>query len=99
MKVILIKDQGYQWHVPLSAVAKNRAAYYAERDKDTTYQDEFDYVMEDEYEGLDWFLNNMDFCDVADDAVLVVTPPPLKSPGPDAEYKVLDVAEQTAPKP
>ena len=73
-RMIIIKDRGYVWHVPASAVAANRARYYADRDEDTTYEDEFLYAMEDKVEVIDWFMNNMDFSDVADKAVLVVTP-------------------------
>lgn len=70
MRQITIKQNGHVWRVPLEAVADHRARYYAQRDPDTTYQQEYDYVMEDEYEGLDWFQNNMDFSDIADKATL-----------------------------
>ncbi len=89
MKVIEINDAGFVWHVPLSAVADNRAKYYAENDPDTTYQEEFDYVMDEHSEGLDWFWNNMDFRDVADKAKLVSTPAAKKEPGPDAQGRVI----------
>lgn len=79
-KVIRINDSGYIWDVPLEVIANHRAEYYAKRDKDTTFQEEFDYVMGDDYEGLDWFLNNMDYEDVEGDAKLVQTPAPLTKP-------------------
>lgn len=79
-KVLEINDAGYIWHVPLETIADNRAKYYAERDDDTTYDEEFSFVMEDGWEGIDWFLNNMDFADIADKAKLVKEPEPLKEP-------------------
>lgn len=81
-RVIELSDSGFVWHVPLEAIAKHRAKYYAERDKDTTFEDEFEFVMRDDLEALDWFQNNMDFEDVASDARLVVTPSALKAPRP-----------------
>lgn len=79
-KFIQIDDAGFVWEVPLEAVAKHRATYYAAHDRDTTFQEEFDFVMGDEYEGLDWFHNNMDFEDIEADAKFVKAPEPLKKP-------------------
>lgn len=93
MKVIEIKDAGFVWHVPLSAVAANRAKYYAEKDPDTSYVDEYDYVMDDDFEGLDWYLNNMDFADIATEAKLVSVPAAKKEPGPNSESSVIVVTE------
>ena len=81
-KIIRVEDSGHVWHVPLEAVAKNRAEYYAKRDPNTTFESEYEYVMEDDHEGVDWFQNNMDFKDVAGEAKLVATPKPLKEPRP-----------------
>lgn len=93
MKVIEINDAGFVWHVPLRAVADHRARYYAEKDPDTTYQEEFDYVMDDHGEGLDWFWNNMDFREVADEASLVSVPAVKKEPDPNAERRVVVVPD------
>lgn len=61
MKYLMFElEDGSVYRLPLAKVAEHRAKYYAENDKDTTYQEEFDYVMEDDYEGIDWFQNNMD---------------------------------------
>lgn len=79
-KFIEVEDSGFVWEIPLEVIAADRAKYYAERDKDTTYQDEFYYVMDDECEGIDWFENNMNWEDVAKEAKLVVTPGPLAEP-------------------
>lgn len=73
-KFIRVEDNGFVWMVPLEAVAANRAKYYAEKDKDTSYQDEFDYVMADDYEGVDWFANNMNWEEVEAVAKLVERP-------------------------
>lgn len=96
MKVIDINDSGYVWQIPLSVIADLRAKHYAAVDPDTTYQEEFDYVMEDSYEGIDWFKNNMDFDDVKEHAKLVATPEPLKEPRVNSEncsVKLRDVAD------
>lgn len=51
-------ENGEVWEIDLHEVADHRAKYYASRDKDTTYQEEYDYVMNDLHEGIDWFFNN-----------------------------------------
>lgn len=73
-KVLRIEDEGFVWHVPAEAIAKNRATYYAKSDKDTAYEDEFKFTMSDNYELRDWFFNNMDWEDVEKDAHLVRSP-------------------------
>ena len=42
-------------------VAHNRATYYAEKDKDTTYESEYEFTVNDSYELKDWLFNNMDW--------------------------------------
>lgn len=58
--VVFTLDNGDQYGLPLEEVAKIRAAYYAAKDPDTTFQEEYEYVMNDSYAGIDWFLNNQD---------------------------------------
>lgn len=65
---------GRIFHVPLEVIAKARATYYAAKDKDTTYESEFEYVMEDSYEAIDWYANNMNPDEVMAHAQLVYTP-------------------------
>lgn len=65
------EDTGEQWALPKEVVAHNRALYYEKRDKDTTYKEEFDFVMGDDFEAQDWFRNNMDPEDVIDQFALV----------------------------
>lgn len=57
---------GVQWDVPARVIAENRAKYYADKDPDTTYADEFEFTMTDKYELQDWAANNMDWDDVKD---------------------------------
>lgn len=92
-KTIRIFDAGHVWHVPLEAIAKHRADYYAKNDKDTTFKEEFDFVMSDGDEGVEWFLNNMDFEDVQKEAKLVATPPPLLKPRINSDSCEVDLIE------
>lgn len=78
--VITVND-GSKWGVPAEAIAENRAKYYAKIGPDTTYQEEFDAMMNwfdtGDFEFADWAKNNMDFSDVKDKAVkLSSTPQP-----------------------
>lgn len=89
MKVIEIRDEGLVCHVPLEAVTNNRADHYADYD-DTSREQEFAYTMEDNWEALDWFANNMNFSDVASVAKLAETP--VKSePGINADLRVIEI--------
>lgn len=60
-KVVIKLADGRIYSIPVSVIAANRAKYYAEKDKDTTYDAEYDFVMEDDYEAADWLFNNMDW--------------------------------------
>ena len=85
-KYVRVEYKDHVWEVDLKHIADNRAKYYADSDPDTTYQEEFDYAMEDDYEWSDWFFNNMDWEDVAEHAVLIDTPKPLSNPVINDEY-------------
>ena len=68
MKVIKINLDNESWIIPLEFVAKHRADYYKGRaeekgDEDYNYQEEVDFVMNDDYEGEDWLSNNMNYED------------------------------------
>lgn len=68
MKIIRInKDEG-QYAIPLEIVAKHRADYYAGKDgvdeQAKQYKDEIDWVMNDDFEGIDWLIGSMDWEDV-----------------------------------
>jgi hypothetical protein len=89
VKVIEINDGGFVWHVPLQVVAEARADHYAD-DPDTTREEEVAHVMGDPGEGLEWYLNNMDFEDVAEHAKLVRRPAEKTAPGRDAVSRIVD---------
>lgn len=59
MKVIEITTEKAVYHLPLEFVAKHRAEYY----KEDGFDEEVEFVMNDNYEGTDWMKNNMDFED------------------------------------
>lgn len=96
MKVVQITQDGFVWNVPATTIAKDRATYYAEKDPDTTYDKEYKFTMEDNMELTDWFLNNMNWEDVAEEAKLVKNPEVPEHPdlGDDFDYDVLEVADE-----
>jgi hypothetical protein len=47
-------NNGAVWGIPLDVIAQDRAEYYAKKDPSTTFEEEFDYVMNDDYQGTDW---------------------------------------------
>ena len=63
-KVLKIKRCIFTWQIDASAIADHRAKYYAEEDSDTTYQEEYDFCMSENYQILDWYSNNMDWKDI-----------------------------------
>jgi hypothetical protein len=91
MKMIEINDNGHVWHVPLLKVAEHRADHYAD-DPDSTRQEEIDFVMSDDFEGIDWFANNMNFSEVAEFAKKIVTPE-VTEPDFDAEKQIIEVTQ------
>jgi len=63
MKVILIDTPKGQFHLPLQKVAEHRADYYAcevdgHEKNSPEWQEEVDWVMKDNFEGIDWLINN-----------------------------------------
>lgn len=93
MMVLRINDSGFVWDVPAEAIAKNRATYYADNDKDTSYDEEFAFTMGSKFELRDWFFNNMDWDDVKDVAKLVKTPD-LSAPRLSADGLIATFAEE-----
>ena len=65
---------GSKWDVPTIFIAANRAKYYAEKDQDTTYEEEFTFTLHDDFELQDWAANNMNWDDVKSHAVEVKLP-------------------------
>lgn len=74
MKRVRVKYNGYTWSFPAHLIAKDRAQYYAEHDEETTYSEEFDFTINDDYQLKDWFVNNMNWSDVSKYARLEVQP-------------------------
>lgn len=95
-KVLRIEDAGFVWEVPAEAIAKNRATYYAENDKDTTYDEEFEYTMGSNYELRDWFFNNMNWEDVESEARLTATPAARNAPRLNHDDLEAHIIERTA---
>jgi enolase len=66
VKVIIINTPRGQYSIPLKPVAEHRADYYAcevdgeERGSDA-WKEEVDWVMKDDFEGIDWLTNNTDW--------------------------------------
>lgn len=69
--LVFIRNDGSKYALPLKLVAEARAKYYAERDKDTTFESEVDFVMRDSWEGADWFLNQCDPEDFGDEFLVL----------------------------
>jgi hypothetical protein len=67
MKVITINTPQGQYELPLIKVAEDRAEYYGDKDgfdmDSMEWKDEIDWVMKDNYEGIDWLINNSDWED------------------------------------
>lgn len=90
MSEICIQKCGYVWLIDLAFVADHRAKHYAANDPDTTYQDEYDFVMGDDYEGIDWYQNNMNWSDIPDDKKRLTQSPHISSPDDLEEYDGMD---------
>ena len=72
--LVITTNDGDQYGLPLELVAKERAKYYADKDRDTTFDEEFKYVMEDDFEGIDWFQNNQNPDDFPAEAYKLLKP-------------------------
>lgn len=73
MKVIKCNTPNGQFQIPLQLVAENRADYYAvevdgNEKGSKEWQEEVDWVMKDDFEGIDWLLNNTNWEDWQDSA-------------------------------
>jgi len=67
MKVIKFNSPKGVFQIPLHLVAANRADYYAEKDGvdigSKEHKEEIDWVVNDDYEGVGWLLNNTNWSD------------------------------------
>lgn len=76
MKVIVCNTPNGQYHIPLKNVAEHRADYYAcevdgHEKNSIEWTEEVDWVMKDNFEGIDWLLNNTDWEDWEDCSVKI----------------------------
>ncbi len=64
MKVIRFNTPKGQFQIDLKLVAENRADYYCDKiNESDEYSEEVNYVLNDDFEGIDWLINNTDFED------------------------------------
>lgn len=76
MKVIKINTPDGQYTLPLKKVAEHRADYYVvERrghsKESDNYKEEVEWVMNDDFEGIDWLINNTNYEDWEDDTTKI----------------------------
>jgi hypothetical protein len=74
MKVIRVKTPKGVYGIPLKLIAEDRANYYAiEVDRNEhgseEWKQEVDFIMEDDFEGIDWLINNFDWEDWEESAI------------------------------
>ena len=62
MKRIRFNTPEGQFTIPLKLVAEHRANEYAKFPTEE-WNNEVNYVMKDDFEGIDWLINNSDFGD------------------------------------
>lgn len=74
-KVIRINTPKGQYDLDLMLIAQDRAKYYANKEGfkefSEEWQDEIDFVMEDDFEGIDWLVNNHNWEDFEKEAVKI----------------------------
>jgi len=64
MKVIRMQTPDGEYTLPLIKVAEHRADEYADRQlSPSDWKEEVDFVMDDDFEGIDWIVNNTDYED------------------------------------
>lgn len=100
-KYILVKEDGFEWAVLVSAIADHRAKYYAEKDTDTTYQAEFDLLMNEAGgdEAMEWMANNMNWEDISPTPRLIMRPEMPDEPDDlcNADYEFKEIDGEFAP--
>ena len=80
-KLIVKFHRGVNYEVPARIIAENRANYYAflgEFEKDSEeYYEEFNIILNDEFELFDWVQNNMRWHDLEPYAVRLENNEPI----------------------
>ena len=64
-KIIITLDDFRVVSIDAHLVAHDRAEYYSKNDTDTSYQEEYDYSIGDNFELVDWLFNNMDWFELS----------------------------------
>jgi hypothetical protein len=60
-KIRIYTTCGRVFQIDVHEIADNRAKYYAKKDKDTTYEEEYEFLVGDDFEVKDWLFNQMDW--------------------------------------
>ncbi len=60
-KIDIFTECNRHFQIDAHEVIHDRSSYYAERDKDTTYEEEYEFLDGDHSEITDWLFNNMDW--------------------------------------
>jgi len=81
-KFLHVKMRNGWWKIPAHLIAESRATYYAGREGQQAYFDEYEITMNDDFEILDWAANNMNWSNVAPYAIFVGI-----EPMSDSEYQ------------
>lgn len=68
---------GSVWRVPCTVIAENRAKHYAEQDPSTTYDAEYAFTLDNNFELKDWCFGNMNASDLRQHAIMVEPPKPV----------------------
>lgn len=98
MKFIVFNALDGRYAISLKKVAENRAEYYADTEsfaKDSAeWKGEINYILNSEYDGIDWLLNNTDWEDWEDIAILLdetvkTTDPDFWSDSDNFEVKIM----------
>ncbi len=74
IRFITFRSNGGLYGFPARLAAEHRAKYYAARDQETTFGEEFKYTMQDDHAAVVWFCNAMDPTDVAEHLRCFVQP-------------------------
>ena len=101
MKVVeLTLENGDKWQIPLYFIANNRADYYKGRAEEKgeidefNYKEEIDFIMNDDYEGTDWLVNNMNLEDFKDVLVIIKNPFEEEPDWVNAESNIIEVKDK-----
>jgi len=75
MKIIKFATPKGECYIPLKFIANHRAKYYSTVDnygKDSDeWNEQVDFILNDNYEGIDWMENNMNWEDFSDHVVML----------------------------